>query len=56
LRPESGTPTTDKLFTGHQKEGDLYYMKARFYDPLLGRFMAADSIVPGWGDPQSLKA
>jgi hypothetical protein len=23
-------------------------------DPLLGRFMAADSIVPGWGDPQSL--
>jgi RHS repeat-associated protein len=29
-------------------------MKARFYDPLLGRFMAADSIVPNPADPQSL--
>jgi RHS repeat-associated protein len=43
VRSQSAPPGTDKLFTGHQKEGDLYYMKARFYDPLLGRFMAADS-------------
>jgi RHS repeat-associated protein len=54
----SGSEKTDKLFTGHQLEKsgatDLYYMKARFYDPLLGRFMAADSIVPNPADPQSL--
>lgn len=45
---------TDKLFTGHQKEGDLYFMKARFYDPGLGRFLSADTIVPELANPQSL--
>jgi RHS repeat-associated protein len=54
IRSQTAGPVTDKLFTGHQKEGDLYFMKARFYDPLLGRFMAADSIVPNPADPQSL--
>ena len=29
-------------------------MQARFYDPLLGRFLSADSIVPEPGKPQSL--
>lgn len=28
---------TDKRFTGHQVEGSLYFMQARFYDPTLGR-------------------
>jgi RHS repeat-associated protein len=50
----SGGTGTDKKFTGHQKEGDLYFMKARFYDPLLGRFMSADSIVPDPANPQSM--
>lgn len=26
-------------FTGHQVEGSLYFMQARFYDPALGRTM-----------------
>ena len=29
-------------------------MQARFYDPLLGRFLSADTIVPEPGNPQSL--
>jgi len=45
---------TDKQFTGHQKEGDLYYMRARFYDPAVGRFLQPDSIVPDWAEPKGL--
>jgi hypothetical protein len=29
-------------------------MKARFYDPLVGRFLQPDSIVPDYANPQSL--
>jgi RHS repeat-associated protein len=28
---------------------------ARFYDPALGRFVSADSVVPEPGNPQALK-
>jgi hypothetical protein len=28
------------------KEGDIYYYGARYYDPAIGRFMQADTIVP----------
>ena len=48
------TAPTDKRFTGHQREGDLYYMRARFYDPAVGRFLQPDSVVPDYADPQSL--
>ena len=47
-------PATDKQFTGHQLEGSLYYMQARFYDPVVGRFLAPDSIVPDPKNPQAL--
>ncbi len=43
LRYEQGDAMTDKLFTGHQQEGPLIYMRARFYDPALGRFLSPDS-------------
>jgi RHS repeat-associated protein len=32
----------------------LYYYGARYYDPTIGRFISADTIVPRTTDPQSL--
>lgn len=42
-------------YTGFRKEVSLglYDYNARFYDPMLGRFMQADTIVPSPADPQS---
>ena len=43
-------------YTGQILDEDtgLYYYNARYYDPELGRFIQADSIVPSAGDPQTL--
>ncbi|MCP4529089.1 MAG: RHS repeat-associated core domain-containing protein [Aestuariibacter sp.] len=51
-----GTLTTDYGFTGQRRERGigLYDYNARFYDPALGRFVSADTIVPSPGNPQSL--
>jgi RHS repeat-associated protein len=35
-------------------ETGLYNYDARLYDPVVGRFISADSILPKWYDPQSL--
>jgi len=32
----------------------LMYYRARWYDPALGRFVSADTVVPGAGEPQAL--
>jgi RHS repeat-associated protein len=55
-RWESGTTPTDFRFTGQRHESGfgLYDYHARYYDPLLGRFVSADSIVPSAGKPQAL--
>jgi RHS repeat-associated protein len=47
---------TDKLFTGQREITGLgiYHYGARFYTPTLGRFLSADTIVPGYANPQSL--
>ncbi|MEL7626130.1 MAG: RHS repeat-associated core domain-containing protein [Anaerolineaceae bacterium] len=37
---------TDYGYTGQMREGDIYYYNARWYDPDIGRFMQADTIVP----------
>jgi len=43
-------------FTGQRWEQGLglYYYKARWYDPLLGRFVQPDTLVPKPGEPQDL--
>ncbi len=45
-------------FTGQRSEeanlGSLYDYSGRFYSPVFGRFVSADSLVPRPGDPQSL--
>ena len=42
-------------FTGQEDDDELglYNYKARLYDPVLGRFISPDSIVPNPEDPQS---
>jgi RHS repeat-associated protein len=57
-RYTSGSAPTDRRFTGQRQEdsslGSLYDFNARFYSPVLGRFLSADTIVPSPSDPQQL--
>jgi RHS repeat-associated protein len=55
-RYEEGTLPTDYGFTGQRRDSylDTYSMGAREYDPSLGRWLSADSIVPDPANPQSL--
>jgi RHS repeat-associated protein len=48
-RFSSGNLGTDYRYTGQREEAGfgLYYYRARWYDPLLGRFAQADTLVPG---------
>ncbi|HIP97517.1 MAG TPA: RHS repeat-associated core domain-containing protein [Anaerolineae bacterium] len=56
VRWREGTLPTDFTFTGQRAEAGLGLLdyRARFYDPVLGRFVQADTIVPNPGDPQDL--
>jgi RHS repeat-associated protein len=53
---EGGVWTSVYRFTGQEydTEFELYNYNARLYDPVLGRFITADTIVPDWTNPQSL--
>jgi RHS repeat-associated protein len=55
-RWESGSTPTDFQFTGQRKEAGigLYDYNARYYDPLIGRFVSPDTIVPEAKNPQDL--
>ena len=47
---------TDFTYTGQQVDAQtgLMFYNARWYDPALGRFLSADTIVPDPGNPQDL--
>ena len=45
-RNSSGEQATDYSYTGQMQVDDIYYYNARWYDPVLGRFMQADTLVP----------
>jgi RHS repeat-associated protein len=51
----SGTTPTKRQYTGQINEADigLYFYNARYYDPSLGRFTQADTIIPQPGNPQA---
>jgi RHS repeat-associated protein len=55
MRYSSGITPTDYRYTGQLEQADvnLYYYNARWYDPALGRFIQADTIIPGPGDSKS---
>jgi RHS repeat-associated protein len=53
--PQEGTFPTEYRFTGQRQDAGLglYFMGARQYDPALGRWLSADTIVPDPANPQS---
>jgi RHS repeat-associated protein len=56
VRAGGSTLPTDYTFTGQRNEAGIGLMDyhARFYAPVLGRFISADTLVPSPGNPQSL--
>ncbi len=52
----AGAVSTAYKYTGQELDAasGLYYYRARWYDPSLGRFIQADTLVPAPGNPQSL--
>lgn len=54
----STTPAIDVPYKYTDKELDsstsLYYYEARYYDPVLARFVSADTLIPAFRDSQSL--
>jgi RHS repeat-associated protein len=55
-RTQAGTPPTDKLYTGQQREtaGGVYHYKARMYNADTGRFPQADTVVRDATEPRAL--
>ncbi len=52
-----GTPVNVPYkYTGQERDSStgLMYYEARYYDPKLGRFISADTIVPSMLDPEAL--
>jgi RHS repeat-associated protein len=55
VRASTGALPTDITFTAQRSDATgLYFYNARYYAPLSGRFISADTIVPEPGNPQDL--
>ncbi|MEM3555034.1 MAG: RHS repeat-associated core domain-containing protein, partial [Candidatus Micrarchaeaceae archaeon] len=56
MRVQIGEMPTTLNFTGQRLDAGvgLLYYRARYYDPMLGRFVQPDTIIPGPVDPQNL--
>ena len=56
MRSESGTSPTERKFTGQRFDAadGLYFYQSRYFDPVVGRFLQPDSVVPAPDNPQSL--
>jgi RHS repeat-associated protein len=55
VRGSVGTLPTQRTFTGQYSDATgLMYFNARYYSGALGRFVSADTLVPGAGNPQAL--
>ncbi len=50
-----GATNTERGYTGHEMDAStgLINMNARLYDPVLGRFLSADTVVSGPGNMQN---
>ena len=55
VRNESGSMGSDYMFTDQERDPEigLYNYGARLYDPIMGVFVSADTIVQSPGDPQT---
>ncbi len=55
-RYDTNNQITSFNFTGQRKDSGsgLLFYNARWYDPVVGRFLQADTIVPQSGNPQAL--
>jgi len=51
----TGTSDVAYKYTGKERDSttDLYFYEARYYDPVLGRFLTPDTFVPNARNPQS---
>jgi RHS repeat-associated protein len=56
LLSSTGTTVNSFLYTGEQKDdaAGLYYLRARYYDPAIGRFLTSDPYQGNPQDPRSL--
>jgi len=55
LTPPGTSSSQPFGFAGEQRDSDgLMYLRARYYDPAIGRFMSRDPLAGGMGFPQSL--
>ncbi|MBI5343479.1 MAG: RHS repeat protein [Deltaproteobacteria bacterium] len=54
-RLNSGSVNLKHKYTGQEEDAEtgLYYYGARYYDPAIGRFVSADTIIPDPTNPQA---